>query len=376
MKAVILLLTRVLIAVLFIQCRHEKKEVILPENLKKMEVIINDIPYQTEKFIRICYTIRMWEYENDGLQLKKIVAFDAITKNELLTLTESEMPFILKNPIPPVPFFTWDQISHYYLSIQIPVPTGQTVPSAIAHRFEFRDTIQSKDIITEDAPFSPRTSEMPVIIASPVKGRNWLFVSQSTMDYHFYVLLFMGGNIWWPERFAFDNVQFNDELNNILNGDPLVNESYFNYGDTLYAVAGGRIVDLQDDLAENHGNAHDVVLHSMSEYAGNYLILDLGDGHFAGYGHCIPNSFFVANGDSVTEGQPLARLGNSGNSGGPHLHFQITGNPDFLFSRGYPFVLKQYRKTNEFDLSGNLLNPAPSTVYNSMMEERSLISFE
>lgn len=366
-----------IIAVLFMQCK--KKDVDynpLPGNSKTIEVVFNEIPYPTEKFLRIGYTLKMWEYENDGYRLKKVVVFDTVSKAALLTLTETNMPAILKNPLPPLPFFTWDILTYYYLSIQIPVPLGQPKPLHLLHRFEFRDTIRNKDITLETAYFSPRINETPVVIASPVKGKNWIFNSQSTMGYHFYVILFMDGAGWRPERFAFDNAQFNEELTNILDGDPAKNESYFNYGDTLYAVADGKVVMLQDGLDENNGDTHDVQINALNEYAGNFLILDIGGGRYTAYGHCMPGSFFVASGDSVKEGQPVARLGNSGNSGMPHLHFQVMDRPDFLFSQGLPYVLKQYKKVNEFDNSWHLLNPPVVNVSKSMMEERSVISFE
>jgi len=376
MRTVIHIFTLAIIATLFGQCKKDKTPEPLPEDTKKIEVVFNEIPYPTEKFLRIGYTLKMWEYEKDGYRLKKIVVLDTVTKAELLTLTETEMTNIIKDSVPPIPYFTWDSLTHYYLSIQIPVPLGQAKPLHLSHRFEFRDTLQNKEVTLERAYFSPRINENPVVIASPVKGKNWIFASQSTMGYHFFVLLFMSGDSWRPERFAFDNAQFDDNLTNILNGDPMKNESYFNYGDTLYAVADGKVAALQDGLAENNGNTHDAVIHALNEYSGNFLILDIGGSHYAAYGHCIPGSFFVASGDSVKEGQPVARLGNSGNSGMPHLHFQVVDRPDFLFSQGIPFVLKEYKKINEFDYSGNLLNPPVVTVTSSMMEELSVISFE
>jgi len=80
--------------------------------------------------------------------------------------------------------------------------------------------------------------------------------------------------------------------------------------------------------------------------------------------------------DILTEGDPIALLGNSGASGMPHLHFQICDRPNFNFSQGIPFVLKEYTKINEFNLAGNLLYPPVETVVNSMMEERSVFNID
>jgi len=353
-----------------------KKNETVYQPLKTMEVCINDIPFQTEKFLRIPYTLKLWEYEKEGLKLQKIIALDNATQVELMTIdsTYPDLPRLYKEPLPVVSFFPFDHISYYYLSIQLPVPLGQTPPVAVIHRFEFNDTINNKTITHSGALFFPRLAEVPVTISSPVKGNNWLFTNQSTNLYHFNALFFMYGRVFSFERFAFDNVQLNDELTTWFDGDPLDNNSYFNYRDTLYAVAGGTVVLIQDGLPENSGNAHNVTFQSADEYAGNFLVQDIGGGHYAYYCHCAPYSFLVNMGDTLLEGDPLALLGNSGNSELPHLHFHITDGPGIWNSNGVPFVLKHYIKTAEMGYPPVFITPTPYT--NAMMEWTSVIRFD
>lgn len=39
----------------------------------------------------------------------------------------------------------------------------------------------------------------------------------------------------------------------------------------------------------------------------------------------------------------LAELGDSGNTGGPHLHFQLMNRPSFLGADGLPFVFRRFQ---------------------------------
>lgn len=56
---------------------------------------------------------------------------------------------------------------------------------------------------------------------------------------------------------------------------------------------------------------------------GNYIIIQHTDGNYTLYGHLYESSITVSEGESVTQGQVIAKMGSSGNSTGAHLHFEI-----------------------------------------------------
>ncbi len=319
MKKLALLL--LVLAVFALSCGNNT----VASDSNRAAVVINDTPFQTEKFYRIPYTLRLWEYEKRGLVLEQIQVLDAGTRRVLMTLDKADFPVIYKAPLAANPYFIQDEISGCYLSLQLPIPLGTRKPSVVTHRFTFTDTARNRKVTLEGASFMPRWQATPLRIASPLKDGNLIFINQSTNDYHFYVLFFVDGDIYRGERFAFDSMRLNDDFTEYYSGDPKINSSYFNYRDTLYAVADGTVLRIRDGRPENNGNAHDAPIGSLDELGGNYLVLDIGGGHYAFYAHCVPSSFMVKEGDVVREGQPLALLGNSGNSDAPHLHFEIRG---------------------------------------------------
>lgn len=60
---------------------------------------------------------------------------------------------------------------------------------------------------------------------------------------------------------------------------------------------------------------------------GNYVLIE-GDAGVALYAHLRKRSVLVCKGQSVEEGEPIARVGNSGNSTMPHLHFHVMDRAD------------------------------------------------
>lgn len=57
---------------------------------------------------------------------------------------------------------------------------------------------------------------------------------------------------------------------------------------------------------------------------GRYVLLDHGDGFVTVYGHC--SNLTVTQGQYVVQGQQIGNVGSTGNSTGPHLHFEVRYN--------------------------------------------------
>ena len=80
------------------------------------------------------------------------------------------------------------------------------------------------------------------------------------------------------------------------------------------------------DIAANMGTkiksatAGEVVIASEEGDYGKHLKIQIGEVSII-YAHC--NNLYVKQGDQITQGEEIAEVGSTGNSTGPHLHFEI-----------------------------------------------------
>ena len=93
----------------------------------------------------------------------------------------------------------------------------------------------------------------------------------------------------------------------------------------------------QDEIqAPSNGR---VVFSGMSEDLGNTIIMNHPGGFVTVYAHNDSN--LVVSGAEIEKGQIIARVGETGNSQGPHLHFEIWKNHQILDPRG---IIPEYKK--------------------------------
>jgi murein DD-endopeptidase MepM/ murein hydrolase activator NlpD len=155
------------------------------------------------------------------------------------------------------------------------------------------------------------------------------------------------------EEFALDVVRLG-EGGLSHRGDGAKRGDYFAYGAPVRAAADGTVLAVEGAIPETDAdlrqpgesaeayfgrvlqNQAEIIAGGFLRAIGNYVVVEHANGEFSAYAHLQPGSVQVMKGDAVKRGQPIAKLGHSGNSTEPHLHFQVTDGPDPVLSAGIP----------------------------------------
>jgi murein DD-endopeptidase MepM/ murein hydrolase activator NlpD len=105
------------------------------------------------------------------------------------------------------------------------------------------------------------------------------------------------------------------------------------FGPRIHPISGGSRVHTGVDIGASSGTpikaADDgiVVMAGPNGGYGNWTLIDHGGGLATGYGH--QSSIGVSRGQRVSRGEVIGRVGSTGASTGPHLHWEVrvNGNP-------------------------------------------------
>lgn len=93
-------------------------------------------------------------------------------------------------------------------------------------------------------------------------------------------------------------------------------------GQPVYAVADGYVVTSE----------------RLNGSYGNYILIAHYNGLYTLYAHGQDGSRTVSAGQTVKKGQQIMRVGSTGNSSGPHLHFEVRKSPGTYSNRVNPQI--------------------------------------
>jgi murein DD-endopeptidase MepM/ murein hydrolase activator NlpD len=156
-----------------------------------------------------------------------------------------------------------------------------------------------------------------------------------------------------PEEFALDIAKIG-ESGLTHKGDGTRFDDYYAYGADVLAAADGRVTGIANDQPEDPSAMQrpnetqeayfarlqkeqaERLAKGLTAIAGNYVMIDHGKNEYSLYAHLQPGSVRVHVGDQMKAGDVIGKLGSSGNSTEPHLHFQICDKPNPLMCAGIP----------------------------------------
>lgn len=182
------------------------------------------------------------------------------------------------------------------------------------------------------------------------------------LDGPWYVL--WGGHDWEDNRHAsVPDMRFAYDLL-IYRGsstckDPCAtNNDYYAWARVVRAPAAGVVTEVVNDVVDNAPNQP-----SPLTLFGNYVVLDHHNGEYSLLGHFMRGSIRVWPGLPVRAGQVLGRVGSSGVSTEPHLHYQLMNEADYRSAHGLPAAFVDFLANGAFvrraELKrGQLVQPA------------------
>ena len=234
-------------------------------------------------------------------------------------------------------FFVW-----------ITLPAGAAVPHTLRHRMTF-ETDKKASVLLDGAPVEVSPAKA-MVLGPPLRAGRWLAHEGpgAAQSHHWGSLVAVNGQLTIPQRYALDLVGvdargrvMSDKIADIRQGR---HADWFGYGAEVIAVADGVVVSTRNDQQEHNPlePQPEPVALTTDGLFGNYVVLKIAPGVFAGYAHLQRGSVAVKPGDRIRQGQLLGRLGQSGNSAAPHLHFQLANAATFEGSEGVPYVFDRF----------------------------------
>jgi murein DD-endopeptidase MepM/ murein hydrolase activator NlpD len=309
----------------------------------------------TDGLVHLVYELNVRNDSRHTLDLTALDTLDSRTgqhtgRNQAVSLDGQDIsgeirPFALTNPSQTSTDFS-NQLGPGQggvIYFDLTYSSARDVPPCLKHRVSvsFQKADKTPQSYTTEDECTVVSRERTLVIQPPLEGDGWLNANGSgpIISPHRYSTQATNGILRSPEHFAIDFVKL-DHHGKLNTGDPNDNASFFGYGLNVRSATSGRVIEMLDGIP-NQIPGQLVPPQEASQYGGNHVIVEIGSGKYAFYAHLAPGSVKVRQGDHVGVGQILGKVGNSGNSDAPHLHFQIMDSASPFNTNGLPFVFNQ-----------------------------------
>lgn len=201
----------------------------------------------------------------------------------------------------------------------------------------------------------PDELDRSVVVDFPLRGERWVAVNTpgDRIPSH--------GTDMLGQRFAYDLLQVDSRrglrdhpagiLRRLIVG--VRTRECYAWGAEIYAPFDGEIVRASDGVPERSWihplrelvlvlkNAATFSADQLPLILGNHVIMRNGE-VFAGFAHLVPGSVAVQAGHTVRREDLLGRVGHTGNSTSPHLHFQLMDSAELMTAKGLPCAFQTY----------------------------------
>jgi murein DD-endopeptidase MepM/ murein hydrolase activator NlpD len=214
-----------------------------------------------------------------------------------------------------------------------------------------RDTLRVRVHGNVDGRVAEFTGSIP--IKSEFAQNKYIFPLRGVWYAGYGASLHTGHRWAVPEEFALDIAKIG-ESGLSHKGDGTRFDDYYAYGADVLAAADGRVTSAANDQKEDPSAMQrpnetqeayfarlqkeqaERLAKGLTAITGNYVMIDHGKNEYSLYAHLKPGSVRVHVGDQVKAGDVIGKLGSSGNSTEPHLHFHVCDKPDPLMCAGIP----------------------------------------
>ncbi len=235
--------------------------------------------------------------------------------------------------------------------LTIPPNTGLAIRSLqfMLHGYEALTTVEVTIVGKADEQTIQGVLQIPVVyheiqtdLYFPLRGAWWAIQAADWSDQHKQEV--------FSQTYAIDFVKLGTDNQFFRNGGMQLADHY-SWEQPVYATAGGKVAYICYDMPDlMPGTVPDPHMYrdDARRILGNAVALSHANGEFSYFAHLQQASIQVKEGDLIRRGTLLGRVGNSGRSPGPHLHFQLMEGPNLFIDQGLPVKFSHFSAGGQF----------------------------